>query len=129
MKTLNALQIAQLAVVAGKGSTAIILLELHNGGGSQNWGHQFPSMTHEQLNMLDETTFISCDGVDEANEAFERLALACAENGTSGLISGKMTLITPKGDGTDCFEWDLDSKTRPILEDGVWGEDIIVDRI
>lgn len=132
MKTLNALAIAQNVIADRTGDAGIVLLELHNGGGSQNWGRQFPSLSDDQLDMIDETAFMQCDSAREARDLFQRLTLDCAENGTGGLIGGTITLVVRdecESDDVETLAWDLDSKTRPVFEDGDWRDDLIVDRI
>lgn len=89
-------------------------------------------MTTEQLNMIDETTFFECDTAKEARDLFQNLTKDCGNNGSGGMISGTMTLVVPHprhDDEVETLTWDLDEKTRPVLEDGVWKDEMIVDRI
>jgi len=132
MKMLNAIEIAELTVLRGNGDSSVIVLELYNGGGSQNWGRQFPSLTSEQLNALDETAFMTFENRQKACDMFQELTLACGENGTGGLIGGTITLVVPharEDDEVETITWELDEKTRPVLEGGVWKDEIIVERI
>ncbi len=132
MNTLNAVQIAELAVLRGNGESSFVVLDLYNGGGSQNWGRQFPSMTTEQLNMIDETAFLQCDTRKEACDLFQSLTKDCGDNGTGGIISGTITLVVPDArhdDEVETLTWELDEKTRPVLDGTTWKDEIIVDRI
>ena len=89
-------------------------------------------MTGDQLDMLDSATFLQCDTRKEACDLFQSLAKDCGDNGSRGMISGTMTLVVPHprhDDEVETLTWDLDEKTRPVLEDGVWKDEMIVDRI
>ena len=132
MKMLTAIEIAELTVLRGNGDSSIIVLELINNGNDSRWRHQFPDLTTEQINALDETAFMTFGNRQKACDMFQELTQACAENGTGGLIEGTITLVVPDSrddDQVEILPWDLSSETRPVLDGGRWKDEMIVERI
>lgn len=130
MTAMDPVDFARMAV--GATDDSIIVLQLHNSGGSSRWGQQFPSLSSEQLNMIDDTAFLHFDSWIEAARTFERLTADCAENDTGGLISGAITLVCrPNGedDGIETHEWDLNDSVRPVFRNRAWTNEQIVERI
>lgn len=132
MNTLNAVQIAELAVLRGNGESGFVVLDLYNAGNPINWLRQFPSMTDDQREMLDSATFLQCETRKEACDLFQSLTKDCGDNGTGGIISGTITLVVPDArhdDEVETLTWELDEKTRPVLDGTTWRDEMIVDRI
>ena len=57
MRTLTPVAFAEMAV-SGSNDT-VIVMDLHNAGGSSRWSQQFPSLDAEQLEHIDGVTFLT----------------------------------------------------------------------
>lgn len=134
MRTLCPIDFAEMAVQAGNGQESVIVLDLHNSGSDSRWRSQFPDLDDETINLLTDgsVVFLHFDRFMDAAQTFETLALQCAQNGTGGLIGGKLTLVnTPldQDDGVESRSWSLDDDHRPVFAGSRWTDEIIVDRI
>lgn len=120
------------ALVQAKG-TSFVVFEANNAGGSQNWGRTFPSLGELALDELvgsDGLVAIEFETADEARDAFTTYAREATENYTS-IIGGDIKLVTrsPSGNRHTVRNFEIDSKTYPVFEDGQWRDEIAPDRL
>ena len=116
------------ATVAERLGTGFVVFAAVNGGGSQNWGRTFPSLDDAALSTIvdtDGSVAIEYDDADAAAEAFTTFAREATENHT-GIIEGEILLVT--GDG-EPRPFNVSSTTYPVLEDGVWHDELAPNRL
>ena len=128
MIALSAVDLAKMTVTATDGS--LVVLDLTNSGNSLRWSEAFPSLTGDQLAMLDEVTFLQFGSWREAVDTFQRLTLDASQNGVGSLIAGTITLACRpfnEDDGVETWAWEFGDDSRPVFRDCRWSyEDIVL---
>ncbi len=115
------------------GESAIVF-NCWNNGTSSRWFQQFPSLTEDQINALDEPCAIFFENSAEARSVFETVCRDFADNDDGGLIGGTIRLLEQTGESDHVnslrtIRFDLDDRDRPVYTDGEWHNEMIASRI